>query len=176
MFTSSLSKPRYSWWIWFVGGQWGTGGSSQYLYNSTCGWGTHHPCPGDFRAMDYRRGKGMCNEYFQPGFTIPAADGASISNGQNIFYFIFKQRSAGGEKKLRAGETISHPIIFSQDLQFLTADGASIEWWVDERFTFAKKHLGVGLPEKKLDEMIEGTILVWRCILWTCSYAIQERY
>jgi len=68
----------------------------------------------------------MCNEYFQPGFTIPAADGASITNGQNILYFIFKQRSAGGEKKLRAGETISHPIIFSQDLQFLTADGASI--------------------------------------------------
>ena len=45
--------------------------------------------------MDYGRGKGMCNEYFQPGFTIPAADGASISNGQNILYFIFKQRSVG---------------------------------------------------------------------------------
>jgi hypothetical protein len=31
----------------------------------------------------------------------------------------------------------------------------SMERWVDERLTFAKKHLGVGLLEKKLDEMIE---------------------
>lgn len=88
------------------------------------------------------------------------AEDEELAHLRGLFSETVKAQGKIGEDWLSASEKGALFRNFAHMLEYQVDIWASpsMEQWVDERLAFAKKHPGVGMPRKKLGEMIEERV------------------